>query len=191
MVINIGKKQYKVKIAETEEERRKGLQGVKSLPEDEGMLFIFDEPQEVSIWMKDTFISLDIIFINDDYEVIEVHQGIPGNSKLITVQDTKYVLEVNTDSGIKEGDELELEEDSEEGPVMKVLFQDGSEQMALYGGERIFSRKNTKVLIKKAKKAAESQKDSDYKALGKYMFKCIRMQDERDAEYVQVPTPKE
>lgn len=191
MVINIGKKQYKVKIAETEEERRKGLQGVKNLPEDEGMLFIFDEPQEVSIWMKDTFISLDIIFINDDYEVIEVHQGIPGNSKLITVQDTKYVLEVNTDSGIKEGDELELEEDSEEGPVMKVLFQDGSEQMALYGGERIFSRKNTKVLIKKAKKAAESQKDSDYKALGKYMFKCIKIQDERDAEYVQVPTPKE
>lgn len=36
---------------------------------------------------------------------------------------------------------------------MKVLAQDGSDQYELWGGERIFSRKNTKVLIKKAKKA--------------------------------------
>jgi hypothetical protein len=49
------------------------------------------------------------------------------------------------------GDELELDDD--EGPVMKVLNPDGSDQYELWGGERIFSRKNTKVLIRKAKKA--------------------------------------
>lgn len=188
--ISIGNKEYKVQIAETPEEKKKGLQGVTELPQDEGMLFIYDEPQEVSIWMKDTLIPLDIIFINEDQEVIEVHQGVPKNEELITVPNTLYVLEVNVDSGISVGDELELDtEDS--GPVMKVLFQDGSEQMALWGGERIFSRKNTKILIRKAKKAAETQSDSDYKALGKYMFKCIKIQDERKPEYVQTPESKE
>ena len=83
-----------------------------------------------------------------------------------------YVLEVNPGSGIEVGDSFDFEEDT---PVMKVLFPDGSEQMALYGGERIFSRKNTRVLIKKAKKAAETLSDADYKALGKYMFKCIKI----------------
>jgi len=66
IIVNINNKQYKVEEAKTEEERRKGLQGVKELPKDEGMLFYFDEPQEVSFYMKDTLIPLDIIFINED-----------------------------------------------------------------------------------------------------------------------------
>ena len=81
---------------------------------------------------------------------------------------------------------MDLEED-DKGPVMKVLAQDGSDQYELWGGERIFSRKNTKVLIRKAKKANLSQEDKDYKALGKYMFKCIKIQDTREPEYVQSP----
>jgi len=44
MIITINNKEYKVKVAKTEEEKEKGLQGVKELPEDEGMLFIYDEP---------------------------------------------------------------------------------------------------------------------------------------------------
>ena len=46
--------------------------------------------------------------------------------------------------------------------------------MDLWGGERIFSRKNTVVLIRKAKKAALTNSDKDIKALGRYMFKCIK-----------------
>jgi hypothetical protein len=45
--------------------------------------------------------------------------------------------------------------------------------MELWGGERIVSRRETKVLIRKAKKAYDSQSDKDYKALGKYMFKVL------------------
>jgi len=45
--IKINNKEYKVKIADTDEKRRKGLQGVKELPKDEGMLFVFDSPQTV------------------------------------------------------------------------------------------------------------------------------------------------
>ena len=182
--IHIGDKEYNVKEAHTEEEKRKGLQRVTELPKNEGMLFFFDEPQEVSMWMQNTLIPLDIIFIDDDNEVIKVVQGIPNNETPIVVQDTLYVLEVNVNSGIKEGDELEIEDD---GPIMKVLAQDGTSQMLLFGGERIFSRKNTVVLIRKAKKADKTKSENDLRALGRYMFKCIKGQDERPAEYVKSP----
>jgi len=65
-----------------------------------------------------------------------------------------YVVEVNVNSGVQEGDSLEFVEDEE--VVMKVLAPDGSSQMDLVGGERIVSRKETKVLIRKAKKAYDS-----------------------------------
>lgn len=183
--ISIGDKQYKVQEAKTEEEKEKGLQGVTELPEDEGMLFYFDPPEDVSMWMKNTLIPLDIIFINDDQEVVYVIEGVPESESLVTVRDIAYVLEVNKNSGIKEGDKLEFEEDN--GPVMKVLAPDGSTQMPLWGGERIVSRRETKILIKKAKKADLSKKDNDYKSLGRYMFKVIKGQDERPAEYVKSP----
>ena len=182
--IHIGDKEYNVKEAHTEEEKRKGLQEVTELPKNEGMLFFFDEPQEVSIWMQNTLIPLDIIFIDEDDEVIKVVQGVPNNETPIVVQDTLYVLEVNVNSGIKEGDELEIED---EGPIMKVLAQDGTSQMPLFGGERIFSRKNTVVLIRKAKKADKTKSENDLRALGRYMFKCIKGQDERPSEYVKSP----
>jgi len=53
---------------------------------------------------------------------------------------------------------------------MQVIASDGSVQMELQGGERIFSRRSTKILIKKAKKAEASKLDKDYKALGRYIF---------------------
>lgn len=187
MLIEIGNKKYNVKEARTEEEKEKGLQGITELPEDEGMLFFFDPPEDVSMWMKGTLIPLDIIFINDDEEVVYVGEGVPNTETQITVQNTAYVLEVNRGSGIKEGDELDFEEEDDDAPVMKVLAQDGSTQMDLWGGERIFSRKNTVVLIRKAKKANMSKDDKDYKALGRYMFKCIKGQDERPPEYVESP----
>lgn len=184
--IIIGDKQYKVKEATSNEEKAKGLQGITELPEDEGMLFYFDPPEDVQFWMKDVDIPLDIVFINDDEEVIKVQEGTPNDKTLIEAENVAYVLEVNANSGIQVGDELNIDE-KEKGPVMKVLAQDGSDQYELWGGERIISRRETKILIKKAKKAQLSSKESDYKSLGKYIFKVIDRQDHRDPEYVQAP----
>lgn len=186
MVIKIANKEYNVKEAKTEEERRKGLQGIKSLPKDEGMLFYFDPDDEVSMWMDKTYIPLDIIFINEEQEVTKVYHGKPEDKTLVSSPKIAYVLEVNQGSDIKVGDELDFDDDSE--PVMKVLAQDGSTQMDLWGGERIISRRETKILIKKAK-AAEAVKntpkfDNKCISLGKYIFKVIKGQDTRPAEYV-------
>jgi len=58
---------------------------------------------------------------------------------------------------------------------MKIIGSDGNVQGIIQGGERIFSRKNTKVLIRQAKKAYASKSDSDYKRLGKSMFKYLKI----------------
>lgn len=153
------------------------------------MLFVYDEPQEVSFWMKNTSIPLDIIFINEDEEVISVKQGTPMSEESIVESEVQYVLEVNQNSGIKPGDEIDIEDedDSDDLPKMKVLAPDGTVQMELEGGERIVSRRETKILIKKAKKAYRSKNDKDYKALGRYIFKVFNKQDNRDPEYVDSP----
>ena len=187
--IEIGGKKYLVEVAITQEEKETGLQGRTKLGDSEGMLFDFsNEVGSISMWMKDTLIPLDIIFINDDEEVVYVGEGIPNTETQMTVQNVAYVLEVNSGSGIQEGDELDFEEeDEDDAPVMKVLAQDGSTQMDLWGGERIISRRETKILIKKAKKAQQSKQDSDYRTLGKYIFKVFKKQDNREPEYVTAP----
>ena len=184
MRIEIGDRTYNVKVAESEEDKIKGLQGIKSLAEDEGMLFVYDEPQTVGFWMKDTDIPLDIIFIDEDLEVISIYQGNPNDDTIAEEDNVLLVLEVNQGSGISEGDELDIEDD-DEVPTMKVIAPDGSTQMELEGGERIFSRKNTKTLIRMAKRASKSKSDKDYKALGKKMFEYLKQQDQREPEYVE------
>lgn len=191
--IKIGNKEYSVQEAKTSKELETGLTAVKQLPENRGMLFYMpDESNQQVFTMKNMNIPLDIIFINQDQEVVDVcYDCQPEEEKVINTTKNMeyedyiaYVLEVNPKSGIKVGDSLEFDDDS---PVMKVLAQDGSTQMNLWGGERIFSRKNTKILIKKAKKADLSKDNKDYKALGRYIFKCIKVQDERPAEYIDSP----
>lgn len=185
--IKIGSKSYEVKIAQTDEEKEKGLQGVNELPENEGMLFIFDEAEDVSFWMKDTSIPLDIVFIDDELNVISVYQGIPESEEFITEKNVTFVLEVNQNSGINVGDELEFSPDKEVSKdKMLVLDSEGNPQMELEGGERIFSRANTKTLIKFAKKAYSTQSDNDFKALGKRVFKFLDIQDNNEPEYVSI-----
>ena len=187
--ITIGNKSYNVSIAKTEEEQIKGLQGVHTLPEDEGVLFVFEESGDVGFWMKDTLIPLDIIYINDDDEVIAVEEGTPGDETILEHPDVKYVLEVNKDSGIKVGDELDIkdEEDSESEIIgMYVIGPKGEIQMEVDGKERIFSIEHTKTIIKLSKKAYKSKLDSDYIKLGKKIFKYIEKQDNQEDDFVEI-----
>ena len=192
VVVTVGNKTYNCQVAKTEEEKRKGLMGVENLPPDEGMLFVWKDEDTREMWMKDTLIPLDQIAINDNDEVVLVYQAQPKDETLVPFMNAKYILEVNQGSGIVEGDDFDIDDSEDLNKyTMKVLAPDGTTQMFLQGGERIFSRINTRTLIRKAKKAYE-HKDKDYdkycKSLGKYIFKCIKIQDNREPEYVQVPS---
>ena len=195
--VNIGDKTYKCKIAKSEEDKRQGLMHIDNLPPDEGMLFVWDSEDTRQMWMKNTLIPLDMIAINDDDEVIMVYPARPKDATLIPFMSTKYILEVNQNSGIKIGDDFEIDDsDDLDKYVMKVIGSDGGTQFLLQGGERIVSRKETRVLIRKAKKAESVKNDEAAfnricRSLGKYMFKVLYGQDHRDAQYVQVPEKKD
>ena len=57
---------FTVEVADNDADREKGLMYRKELPEGHGMLFDFQRDQEVSFWMENTYISLDMIFIRGD-----------------------------------------------------------------------------------------------------------------------------
>lgn len=188
--ISIGNRTYNVELAISEEEKEIGLSNISYLPEDEGMLFVYDEEEdELGFTMEDTSIPLDIIFINDDEEVISIYTKEPFDKEPVFEDGVKYVLEVNPNSGIKIGDELETEEDKEhlKNNKMLVLNENGDVQMKLEGGERIFSRISTKKIIKQAYKAYKSDKDKDYIKLGKIVIEELNNQDNREPDYVQAP----
>lgn len=193
--VNIGNKSYICDLLKSEEDKRRGLMNIDYLPPDRGALFVWEDEDTREMWMKDTKIPLDQIAINDNDEVVLVYKAQPEDETLVPFMNAKYILEVNQDSGIVEGDDFEID-DSEDYDkyVMKVLAPDGTTQMYLQGGERIVSRKETRTLIKKAKKAYEN-KDKDYdkycKSLGKYIFKVLKGQNTRPPEYVEVPEGKD
>jgi len=74
------------------------------------MLFVYDSPQTVQYWMKDTLIPLDIIFIDEYWEVIDMIEGEPNSEDILECDGVKYVLELNAKSGVKRGDEIDLTE---------------------------------------------------------------------------------
>ena len=182
--IKIGGQSFDIFIAKSEEQKSRGLQFFKSLPKNEGMLFVINEsdPEENFFHMKNVPFPLDLIFMDDEFKVLNVKRGNPEDEKI--EGKASYVLEVNADSGIKEGDEAEIDDEDDSKYVMKVLDQQGNTQMGLFGGERIVSRRETVILIKKALKANNTKEDKDYKALGKYIFKVLDGQNSREPEYV-------
>mgnify|MGYP001215650586 CR=1 FL=1 len=99
--------EFSVEIAITEEERKKGLMFRKSLAIDKGMLFVFPKEDIVKIWMKNTFIPLDIIFISSDYLIMRVVKNAQPLEKRIYSSESKvkYVLEIN--SGLVEKYDIE------------------------------------------------------------------------------------
>lgn len=188
--ISINDEDYDVLVFRTEEEKEIGLQNVESMDDDEGGIFVYDKPQHVDFWMKDTSIPLDIIFVDENNTVISVKQGEPNSEEYISEDNVKYVIELNANSGIKSGDKVIFEDYTEiinglDVNKMYVIGEDGKPQMELFGGERIFSIPSTKIIIKKAKKAYKEKTDSAYRSLGKYVFKEMNAQDSRGKEYVK------
>lgn len=187
-IVRVGKKTYRAIVAESEEEKEVGLSDCEELESDEAMLFVYEEPQHLDFWMKDCDLTLSIIFIDENKTVISNQKGLPNTEDFISADNAKYVLEVNYTEDIQPGDkvifnlgeELEMEPDK-----LYVLAEDGGIQGVVDPGVRIFSRKSSSVMIKKAKKADASKSDVDYKDLGRYVFGELDRQENRDPEYVE------
>jgi uncharacterized membrane protein (UPF0127 family) len=66
---NGAKYEFNIEIADTNAKHAQGLQDKKSMPKDHGMLFLFTKPVKINMWMKGTYISLDMLFIKPDGKI--------------------------------------------------------------------------------------------------------------------------
>ena len=74
---------FSVEMATTEEEKQIGLMHRKELPDGKGMLFDFSPEQQISMWMKNTYISLDMIFIRADGRILRIAENTTPESEAI------------------------------------------------------------------------------------------------------------
>ena len=107
-----GNRSFMVELARNDEQRARGLMFRKELPDGRGMLFDFQEEQDVSFWMKNTYIPLDMIFIRADGTIRRIaanteplsERGVPAGGPV------RYVLEVIGGTarklGIEPGDKV-------------------------------------------------------------------------------------
>ena len=86
-----------VYFAENDEQHMRGLMYVRSLPETSGMLFIYPREEILSIWMKNTFIPLDILFVKADGTVSSIfHDAEPQSLRSMrALEPVQFVLELN------------------------------------------------------------------------------------------------
>jgi uncharacterized protein len=85
IVTKSGVQVFTVEVAKTEQERATGLMYRKELPEGRGMLFDFSPEQQVSMWMKNTFIPLDMIFVRGDGRILRIAENTePQSEKIIS-----------------------------------------------------------------------------------------------------------
>ena len=88
---------FDVEIAKTIEERRTGLMYRKKLLNNEGMLFIFPREKIIQLWMKNTYIPLDVIFISENKVIVDIKKNMEKLSETIVKSKVKsrYALEFN------------------------------------------------------------------------------------------------
>lgn len=73
-----------ISVADTPAKQEQGLQYVRDLPADSGMLFKFKHPRVLSFWMKNTYIPLDIAFLDDEGRIIKTEKMIPMSLRAIS-----------------------------------------------------------------------------------------------------------
>ena len=108
---------FRVEVADEPDSQRLGLMFRESMPDDHGMLFIFDGETPRGFWMKNTKISLDILYFDADRRLVYLHQGVPPCTtpecpSYPSHHPAKYVLELNAGTakrlGVELGDVMEI-----------------------------------------------------------------------------------
>jgi uncharacterized membrane protein (UPF0127 family) len=111
--VQFGKQTFKVETAVTEAQRSKGLMHRRSLDADSGLLFVYSYEQQLSFWMKNTLIPLDIAFIARDGHILNIENMEPlDESTVVSDGKAMYALEMNRGFfekyDIKVGDRIEF-----------------------------------------------------------------------------------
>lgn len=106
LMIEIGEHRIPVEIADSESERVLGLSGREELLPNTGLLFVFNKPSIQGIWMKDMRFSIDIVFLDAEFRVINLYQGVAPETfptVFYSSAPALYVLELNSGEAVNLG----------------------------------------------------------------------------------------
>lgn len=112
---------FRVEVADTPDERAKGLMFRERMAKSAGMLFVYDAPQHATFWMKNTLIPLDMIFVDGTGRVTRVHpDAVPQDTTVIDGgEGVRFVVEINAGlaarMGIVEGSVMRAAEVPQDG----------------------------------------------------------------------------
>jgi uncharacterized membrane protein (UPF0127 family) len=99
-----GPHSFSIEIANTPQEQEQGLMYRRSMPDDHGMLFAFDQSEPLAFWMKNTPMPLDLVFVSSRGEVRAVRQGTPFSTDIISPNEpVRFVLELKAGIAEKAG----------------------------------------------------------------------------------------
>ncbi len=107
-----GEHKFRIELALDRQQQEQGLMFRRTMDPDAGMLFVYDHPQEITMWMKNTILPLDMIFIKADNPVLRVaERAVPQSLAVIpSGGPAQSILEVNAGTasrlGIKPGDKV-------------------------------------------------------------------------------------
>lgn len=107
-----GPRAFSVEVMRTDAERARGLMFRRYLPPDRGMLFLFDREQIVAMWMKNTYIPLDMVFVGRDGRVVSIAADTEPMSEAVvsSAGPASAVVELNAGAaariGLKPGDRV-------------------------------------------------------------------------------------
>lgn len=111
--------QIDIEIADDDLTREQGLMWRRSMEDNQGMLFIMDQQEEQAFWMRNTYIPLDIIFVNDQRTIVKVRANTKPQSlnQITSIAPALYVVEVNAGFAnqhhIQEGDKINFEREDQ------------------------------------------------------------------------------
>ncbi len=114
--VRMGMVVTKLRIAATELEKARGLMGTKSLPEAEGMAFMYDAEQQMRFWMKDTPLDLDIAFVNREGRILEIKTMTAGDTDTTasSSREVRFTVEMSAGwfsrFGVKVGDKVSIDD---------------------------------------------------------------------------------
>jgi len=97
--LSVGNQQFYIEVVQTAADRQQGLMHRESMPSNRGMLFVWKDEAPRNFWMKNTLIPLDMIWINEAKEIVDIQAAKPCTAEPCTVYSgkvpAKYVLELN------------------------------------------------------------------------------------------------
>jgi uncharacterized protein len=114
VTMRLGNEDFTLEVADTPDRQRDGLMFRKEMPANHGMIFVFPTERPLSFWMRNTYIPLDVVFVNVQRQVVAIKPGRPRDDRTSINSDApaSYAIELNRGTaarvGLKVGDRIDI-----------------------------------------------------------------------------------